>query len=344
MRHHVLAAALVILGLTGCDDGSDAPPPPLSDAGASATGTYSVTSTLDLPAKLLAPQPALDAFATLQGLRKDPARTLFDLAEQAGVPHAQTLHQALPDILQSRLDGWIDASVAHALFQGRPVNGELDALITLGARLQLSVDVLSELSLGTPDPSGACTATHTVQGLRFTALPGQTAITIPTLPAGLSTGITQAPLTVRLSAPRSGSDARFTAGDHAFGLPIGQYMVAALDASLRQRYGQDLRGTFGLLIDCGAVAASVSHECVGPVCVGHEGDLRVVCERGLDEAADQVRDRLLEHDFKAIHFHSGTADFTAPGRLDGGVWKASVDLGQGERAVAGRFSGLRAPR
>jgi hypothetical protein len=118
-------------------------------------------------------------------------------------------------------------------------------------------------------------------------------------------------------------------------------MVAALDASLRQRYGHDLRGTVGLLIDCRALAASVAHECAGPLCVGHEDDLRSVCEGALDELADQVRERLLEHDFKAVHFASGTADFTAPDRLDGGVWKASVNLGQGERTVAGRFSGVR---
>jgi hypothetical protein len=337
-----LAAGLILIGLAGCEGGadSDAPPRPLTDAGASASGSYALTSTLDLPATLLAPQPAADAFATLQGLRKDPARTLFDLAEQAGVPHAQTLHQALPDILQSRLDGWIDAFVAHAVFEGQPVNGELDALLAAGARLQLQVDVLSDLSLGAPDAAGTCAATHTVRALRLTALPEQGAITIPALPEPIAPGATQSPLSVRLTAPRAG-DALVTTGDHSFGLPIGQYMVAALDASLRQRYGQDLRGLLGTMVDCGALAASVAHECIGPLCVGHQDDLRAVCEGGLDQAADRVRERLLEHDFKALHFRSGTADFTAPDRLDAGVWKVSVNLGQGERAVAGRFSGSR---
>jgi hypothetical protein len=332
----------LLLALAGCDGGdADPPPTPLPpEAAARATGSYGLTTTLDLPATLLAPQPAADAFATVVGLRQDPARTIFDLAQQAGVPHAQTLHQALPDILQSRLDGWINGFVAHAVFDGHPVNGELDALITAGARLQVQVDVLSDLSMSAPDPTGTCTATHAVRALRLHALPDQTAITIPTIPAPLAQGITESRLSVRVTAPRRG-DALVTAGDHAFGLPIGQYMVAALDASLRQRYGHDLRGTVGLLVDCRAMAAAVAHECLGPVCVGQEDDLRGVCEGALDELADQVKERLLEHDFKAVHFASGTADFTAPDRLDGGLWKASVNLGQGERAVTGRFSGVR---
>jgi hypothetical protein len=334
--------ACAALALTGCggDDDAPAPTPVPPETAARATGSYGLTTTLDLPTTLLAPQPAADAFATLAGLRNDPARTIFDLAEQAGVPHAQTLHQALPDILQSRLDGWINAFVAHAVFEGHPVNGELDALITAGANLQLQVDVLSDLSLNAPDATGTCTATHAVRALRLHALPDQTAITIPTIPAPLAQGITESALSVRLTAPRHG-DALFTTSDHAFGLPIGQYMVAALDASLRQRYGHDLRGTVGQLVDCQALAASVAHECVGPVCVGHEDELHGVCEGALDKLADQVKERLLEHDFKAVHFASGTADFTAPDRLDGGVWKASVNAGLGERAVMGRWSGVR---
>src|SRR5205814_3251699 len=222
-----------------------------------------------------------------------------------------------------------------------PVPAELDQLLTAGSKLQVQVDVLSELSLVPADARGACTGTHALRGVRLTAFPELGPITVPALPPSIAPGITEVPLSVRLSAPRAGSDARVLTGDHAFGLPIGRYMVAVLDASLEQRYGQDLRGLLGELIDCPVMAASVSHECVGPLCVGHQSDLLAVCESGLDEAAARVRERLVEHDFKAVHFASGTADFTAPGRLDGGVWKASVNLGQGERAVAARFSGLR---
>jgi hypothetical protein len=343
MMKHSLTIVLVTLGLGGCggEPASDSSPAPLSDAGASATGTYALTTTLELPATLLAPQPAADAFTTLRGLRTNPAGTMFDLLEQAGVPRAQQLHQALPDVLQSRLDGWINGFVAHAVYQGHPVPAELDQLIAFGSKLQVQVEMLSALSLGAPDATGACTATHSVRSLRFAGLPDQAAIIVPTLPVSVATGITTSPLSVRLSAGRAGSDALFTAGDHAFGLPIGQYLVAALDASLQQRYGQDLRGTFGLLVDCPAMAASVSHECVGPICVGHESDLHEVCARGLDAAAARVLERLGEYDWKAVHFSSGTADFSAPGRLSGGAWKATVDVGQGERAVAARFTGVR---
>jgi hypothetical protein len=337
------ACLVVLLGLAGCggEDSGDSSGPPLSDAGASASGAYALTTTLDLPATLLAPQPAADAFTTVKGLRQNPARTFFDLLDDAGVPRAQQLHQALPDVLQSRLDGWINGFVSRSFYRSRPVTVELDEIIALGEKLQVQVDVLSDLSLGPPDAAGMCTANHAVRGLRFTAFPDQTAITIPTLPATIASGITEAPLQVRLTAGHSGTDARLTAGDHAFGLPIGQYMVAALDASMRQRYGYDLRGALDLMIDCRLMASSVAHECVFSACVGHEEDLQLVCERGLDEVADRVKEKLLEHDFKAVHFASGTADFTAPGRLSGGVWKASVNVGQGERAVGARWSGVR---
>jgi hypothetical protein len=335
-----LGVCALVLALTGCDGGDDAAPgPPFTDP--RAAGNYALTTTLDLPATLVAPQAATDAFATLQGLRKDPAHTLFDLAEQAGIPHAQAVHQALPDILQSRLDGWIDAFVDHAVFGGRPVNGELDAIIAAGARLQLQVEVLSDLSLSAPDPNGVCSATHSVRALRLHGFPEQDAITIPTLPATIAPAVTESRLSVRLSAPRAHGDALVTAGDHAFGLSVGQYMVAALDASLNQRYGRDLRGLLGTMIDCPAMATSVAHECVASLCVGHESELEAVCEGGLDKLADQVRESLLAYDFKALHYSSGTADYSIPDHLDGGVWKASVNVGTGDHGVPARFSGVR---
>src|SRR2546421_712367 len=81
------------------------------------------------------------------------------------------------------------------------------ALTAAGARLQLQVDLLSDLSLSAPDPGGTCAATHTVRALRLTALPDQGAITIPALPAPIASGATEARLAVRLSAPRAHGDA-----------------------------------------------------------------------------------------------------------------------------------------
>jgi hypothetical protein len=330
--------ALVVCGLVGCG-GEDAPPPgppPSPALVAAVTGRYELTNSFQVPVTALLSGKTADTLGTVRGLRQDPAGTFFSLLEEAGVPHARLLHEALPGILQGRLDGWINDFVLAGVYRDRDVVDQLGDLDAFGARLLLRFDLITELALGTADASGTSTATHTLGAVRFTGWPGHPALTVPALPPALASGITSSPLSLRIAG-----DARLAAGDHAFGLPLGQYALAALDLALEETYGQDLRGTLALLVSCPAMAAAVSHRCVGPVCVGHEGDLRAVCENGLDEVASEVRRRLLAHDFQAIHFLSGTAAFQAPDRLEAGLWKTNIDVGQGERPVSVTFRGLR---
>ena len=59
-------------------------------------GTYAMSSALDVEAQTLFPASAYDAMLLLEGLRDHPAETLFDLAEDAGVPAVGTIRDALP--------------------------------------------------------------------------------------------------------------------------------------------------------------------------------------------------------------------------------------------------------
>src|SRR5688500_12603028 len=52
-------------------------------------GVYALASTLDLQAAAVLPQTVYDGVVLLRGLRDEPGRTLFDLAESAGVPYVE---------------------------------------------------------------------------------------------------------------------------------------------------------------------------------------------------------------------------------------------------------------
>jgi hypothetical protein len=335
-------AVVLLCGLMGCggEEPEPAPPPPPSPAVVAAVaGGYGLTSAFDVPASALLPGPAGDALTTLRNLRQNPASTLFALVDQAGVPLGSELHDALPGLLKGRLDGWINDFVIETVFRDHPAAAQLDAIATTGQSLLLHFELLSDLDLGTSDATGASTATHTLRAVRFNGMPGFGVLTVPALPPALAAGTTLARLPLRLAA--AGNDARLLAGDHAFGLAIGRYAAVALDLALQEAYGQDLRGTLGLLVSCPAMAASVAHRCVGPVCVGHEGALQAVCERGLDEVASEVRSHLMAQNFKALHLLSGSAALSVAGRIDAGTWHANIDVGQGEHPVSAVFAGLR---
>ena len=72
-----------------------------------------------------------------------------------------------------------------------------------------------------------------------------------------------------------------------------------------------------------------------------------LCERGLDEVVGLARDKFEAQRFDAIRLDAGTAtlaglaaDGTAA-RLEGGVWTAEIDAGQGLRHAPATFTGAR---
>src|SRR5262249_50447168 len=77
-----------------------------------ANGTYQVRSQYDVTAEAVLPEPAFEMVGTLRSFSTAPAHTLLDLAEDAGVPAVETIRDALPSSLESRLEGWIDEQIA----------------------------------------------------------------------------------------------------------------------------------------------------------------------------------------------------------------------------------------
>jgi hypothetical protein len=351
-KRHGVALFLVIASGAGCGDGGAADPgPPPADL--RVDGDYAIVSTYDLTAGSVLPEPVATYAQEIVGLRKDPAGTMFKLLDDAGVPLASDLIDALPGPVSDQLKGAINDFFAADVYGNARVSGELDALTAALETVLARPDVVSQLSLVAPDATGATTATHRLEELRYHLYDGATDISVPiTTPAGQPAVLTlETSATARVTAGTAGEDAHLQIGAHAFGVPYGFYVLAALDQAMQQRYGTDLRGALGALIDCDAMAASVAGKCVLGACIGHQSTLAEICNDGLDLAYQEMTDRIAALRFDALT-QSGQAqmwDAAAPGgvsdqrvdRLAAGNWAASIDFGMGPRNVAGTFAGTR---
>lgn len=352
-KRHGVALFLLIASGAGCDDGNagDPGPPP---ADLRVDGNYEIVSTYDLTAGSVLPEPVATYAQEIVGLRTDPAGTMFKLLDDAGVPLASDLMDALPGPVADQLKSAIDDFFAADVYGNARVSSELDALTATIQTVLARPDVVSQLSLDAPDATGAATATHRLEELRYHLSGGASEITVPiATPAGEATVLTlETSATARVTRSTAGEDAHLQIGEHAFGVPYGNYVLAALDQVTDQRYGTDLRGALGALVDCDGMAASVAGKCVLGACVGHQSTLSAICNDGVDLAYQQMTDRIRALRFDALT-QSGQAqmwDAATPGgvgdrridRLAGGGWAASIDFGMGPRNVAATFVGTRA--
>jgi len=351
-KRHGVALFLIIASGAGCDDGSTADPgPPPADL--RVDGNYEIVSTYDLTAGSVLPEPVATYAQEIVGLSNDPAGTMFKLLDDAGVPLASDLMDALPGPVADQLKHAINDFFAADVYGNARVSSELDALAAAMQTVLARPDVVSQLSLAAPDATGTTTATHRLEELRYHLYGGATEIAVPiATPAGEAAVLTlETSATARVTRGTAGEDAHLEIGEHAFGVPYGDYVLAALDQAMNQRYGTDLRGALGALVDCEAMAASVAGKCVLGACIGHQPTLSAICNDGLDLAYQQMTDRIRGLRFDALR-QSGQAQMwdaaTAGGisdqrvdRLATGKWAASIDFGMGPRDVASTFVGTR---
>ena len=255
------------------------------------------------------PQPVATYAQDIVGLRNDPAGTIFKLLDDAGVPLAADLLDVLPGPLADQLKKAINDFFASDVYGDARVSSELDALAAAIQTVVARPDVVSQLSLSAPDATGAITATHLLEELRYRPYDGAPEIVVPIVapPAPVSSILTlETTATGRVTRGIAGEDAHLQVGDHAFGLPYGSYVLAALDQAMGHRYGTNLRGALGLLIDCDAMAASVAGKCVLGACIGHQSTLVAICDSGVDLAYQQLTDRIRALNFDALR-QSGQA-------------------------------------
>jgi hypothetical protein len=316
---------------SGGDDTVDPLPPPPPPSTAAARGAYQVRSTFDLTIAAVLPEPAYQMVETLDAFSTAPAHTLIDLAEAAGVPAVSELRAALPDSLESRLEGWIDDQIRAVTIDGVPVTQVAGEIAALGetALTQFAIDSTLDVQGGT--------AAHRLTRLDFTPAGLDVKLPLGALPGTI----------VAADATAACARGALTLGDHGFGLPYGHYAWQALEAGVTAKYGAGVRDLLGAAVNCPALADTIANKCVLGVCVGHRAQLLELCERGLDEVVGLARDKFEAQRFDAIRLAAGTAklaglaaDGTAA-RLEGGVWTAEIDAGLGLRHAPATFTGAR---
>jgi len=100
-------------------------------------------------------------------------------------------------------------------------------------------------------------------------------------------------------------------------------------------------------VSCAGLAKTVSDKCVLGVCVGHETELKSICNSGLDALVDFSHDRMAAMRLEVFHLASGNArlvDDDRDGygdRIVDGVWQAELNLGLGLRKAPATFDGAR---
>src|SRR5262245_6292024 len=161
MKHAWLLALSLVPAAAACDDEPVRSDPEAIQFG---SGTYTVASTLRPQATAVLPQQAVDIVEALRGLRDAPGRTMFDLAEEAGVPAVDELRSAVPDALESRIYGWIDEAMDGVTYGDGPAAQAIDAVVDAADTVIGEIRLTSELDLGAPS------STHRVREVAF-ALP-----------------------------------------------------------------------------------------------------------------------------------------------------------------------------
>jgi hypothetical protein len=307
------------------------PPRPPAPVDAIARGAYRVRSVFDVTPAAVLPEPGYQLLATLRDFSTAPAHTLIDLADDAGVPAVSELRAALPDALESRLEGWIDDRIEAAAIDGVPVTQLAAQLAALGEIALTRFAIDSALTID------GTAATHRLTGLDFAPAGLDASLSLAGLPASIGAA----------SATAARTGGALVVGDHRFGIAFGEYVWQALDAVAVARHGAGVRGLLGAAVDCPALADAVANHCVLGVCVGHRDLLVELCERGLDEVVGLAQRRIAEVRFDAIRLAAGTTRLADPDgagiatRLTAGVWTAQIDAGQGLRPVPATFTGAR---
>jgi hypothetical protein len=341
---------LLVLSLLVACDHSTATKQPAVPADLDATGTYALSSPVEVPPTVLASQTIVDYLALLRLLKTDPAAGFFQLLDEAGVPMASELFAVLPSVLKDQLKDAINDYVGGNKTDGG-AGSELDRILAFSETAFARFTLESQLTVPPGAKAASVVAAHGVQGLVF-ELPGGLSAPVPRAVLDTLTPLPGAleatPSIAVVGADVGGGDAGIEIGDHAFGLAYGEIVFAVLDG---YGTGVTLRSRLGGVFDCAGMGKAVANRCVLGVCIGHASDITAMCESALDLAVDKLHDELAAMNFDAVHFAAGDgqlwdraggeANDGLVSRIDSGVWQASIDVGTGARDCKATFTGRR---
>jgi hypothetical protein len=248
------------------------------------------------------------------------------------VPAVGTIRAALPSALEDKLGGWINEEIQKLKIGDTKITTYAGDLAELAEFSLTQFELESELTIDHYE------TTHTLTALDLSPTGFDIRVPITGLAADI---LTQHP-TITVA---EGGLVSF--GNQTFGLAYGTYAWNALDAISTQQFGQDIRGTLGVAVNCDAFARNIADKCVLGACVGHETELKAICNGGLDGLVDFTKGKFTALDLNAFQFETGVAtlvDDDADGfgdRVVGGVWEAKMNIGMGLRHAPATFEGAR---
>jgi hypothetical protein len=329
------AASGCLVHTTGADDDSPSDPSDPADPSdpppSIANGPYAMTSNVEITIEALLPEPAANLVATLRDFSHDPAHTLLDVCEDAGVPAVGTIRDYLPGFLEDKLEGWINDEINRVSIAGVPVPQFAGSVVALAETTLSQVNIESTLTID------GNTAMHQLS-------------TLDLAPAGLDLQLALGGVPDEIISATTTVSSRkqtLTIGDHMFSIAYGHYAWQAIQDTLVATYGADLRGLLGAAMSCPSIAHTVANKCMFSQCVGHEAELTTICERGLDEVVSRAKAKLESFRFDALHLHAGTATMVDANHdrlaesLTNGVWTAEINAGQGLRPAPATFTATR---
>ncbi|HTL38629.1 MAG TPA: hypothetical protein VL326_36110 [Kofleriaceae bacterium] len=299
-------------------------------------GPYAVTSRVDFTVEAILPAQAELVVATLRAFSENPAGGLIAAADAAGVPAVKALYDAIPGIIKDKLEGWINGEIAKIKINGitLPQYAGMVAALAETALTQFELDSTLTMKPGE--------ATHTLTGIDF----GPTGIDVKIPISGLAADILTQHPTITVA---EGGALGF--GDQRFGLNFGDYAWDAINHVSTTTFGGDIRSVLGKAMNCPALAHTIASKCVGAfgaeVCVGHENDLKAICEGGLDQIVGAVHSKFVAYDIDAFRFKSGSArlvDDDSDGvadRIVDGTWDGEMNIGMGLRHTPATFTATR---
>ncbi len=320
MIGHRLALALALS--TACASASVAPLPDASTVPHTATGTYTVTSQLDL---VTIPTPAMDMLTSLSGVLDgpdDPSRYLLDrLIDALPGGAVQSTARDLAPVVAAYLQAHLQ-DVAPRLVPG------LRALEDGLARVARHFGTIETWRI-----AADASATRAITAL--TVSPA--GVTVPLVLAEY--GVADAQAEVHVALDLSGN---LMVEHHQIALPYGALLRLALDHAVIPTVdptASDLATVLRDLVDCAHLGELVADQLIGPA------DLyQSACEVGLGAAAGQLYaqlpggDVLLHLDLTGLARALDRDGDHAMDAIDAGAWTGTADGGS---LGAATFQGTR---
>jgi hypothetical protein len=324
-------AAVVVASLAACaaedsapwtyGDGLGTPENPIPEDNVS----YVVTSKIDFTQNGTTPPDVAATIAGCKSFAQNPARTLLQMADATAV---QQLKSAIGTTLSNNLEGYINTEVDKARIATKTMRQFSTDVASITETSLTKFYLDSSLSM-TPAKT-----THVLTDLNFKPA----SVDLIVLIGGVAADkLTQTPT---LAVAPAGA---MTLGEQKFGLAFGDHAWSGVNLASTTIFGAGVQMTFQTGINCAALAKAVAARCSGS-CVGHESELRAICDGGTAKLVGDLREHVAAFHLNLFRLASGTAKLLDE-NLDGladrivdGTWSVELDLGTGVRQATAAFT------